>query len=91
MVGQNIRLRIRARDVAIATARPKHVSIRNIIQAKITEIASDKHAAYAVVTLNFNDAELRACITRASCSELNLTIGMTVFALIKSVSFEGRL
>lgn len=90
-IGQNIRLRIRASDVAIAAARPKDVSIRNIIAAEITDIIADKHAAYAVVTLQFKGAELRSRITRASCSGLGLKTGMRVYALIKSVSFEGRL
>ncbi|MEP3889262.1 MAG: molybdenum ABC transporter ATP-binding protein [Hellea sp.] len=98
-IGQNIRLRIRASDVAIAAVRPKGVSIRNVIQGEISEIVADKHAAYAVVTLQFQgqfqgqfkSAELRSRITRASCSDLNLQTGMSVYALIKSVSFEGHL
>ena len=90
-IGESIRLRIRASDVAIAAARPKGVSIRNVIQADISEIVADKHAAYAVVTLQFKGAELRSRITRASCSDLSLKAGMSVYALIKSVSFEGQL
>lgn len=90
-IGQNIRLRIRASDVAIAATLPTGVSIRNIIAAQISDIIADKHAAYAVITLNFDDAELRSRITRASCSDLGLTVGMSVYALIKSVSFEGHL
>ena len=90
-IGQNIRLRIRASDVAIAAARPKGVSIRNVIQGEISQIVADRQAAYAVVTLQLKGAELRSHITRASCSDLNLKTGMSVYALIKSVSFEGHL
>ena len=90
-IGEKIRIRIRARDVAIAAIRPKGVSVRNIITAEITDIAADPHAAYAIITLNFNGAELRSRITRASCSDLGLTPSMQVYALIKSVSFEGHL
>lgn len=88
-IGKTIRLRICATDVAIALSRPKNVSIRNIIPVKILGIEADKHAAYAIVKLSLNGAELRSLITRASLSDLGLKVGMSVYALIKSISFEG--
>ena len=90
-LGDNLRLRIRARDVAIALTSPQNVSIRNIIAANVIEIIQDKNAAHAIVTLGVSDLILRARITRAAAADLGLTTGQNVYALIKSISFEGRL
>lgn len=90
-IGDKLRLRIRASDVALSLKRPKGVSIRNILAADISDIIADEASAHAVITLIFKGKELRARITRAALQDLNLTKEMKVFALIKSVSFEGRL
>jgi len=90
-IGEALRIRIRARDVAIALRRPADISMRNIIEMKISNIDEDKATAHAIITLIFAGHRLRARITRASLKDLNLCEGQTVFALIKSVSFEGRL
>lgn len=90
--GDKLRLRIRASEVAIALTPPKGVSIRNIIAVTISHIAENENSAHAMVTLKLSQGEvLRARITRAAQHDLALEIGQNVYALIKSVSFEGRL
>jgi molybdate transport system ATP-binding protein len=89
--GAKIRLRIRARDVAIATRRPEGISIRNVLPATVAEIAPESETAMAEVFLLLNRARIRARLTRASVEDLKLKEGMQVFALIKTVSFDRRL
>ena len=88
--GDRVRLRIRARDVAIATARPERISIRNVLPATVGEIAASPDTAFAEVQLKLRTTRLQARLTRASVEELGLTSGLAVFALIKSVSFDRR-
>jgi molybdate transport system ATP-binding protein len=90
-VGQSVRLRIRARDVAVATRRPEAISIRNVLPATVDEIAPEPDTAFAEVFLVLKRARIRARLTRASVEDLELVEGMPVFALIKSVSFDRRL
>ncbi len=89
--GEPLRLRIRARDVAIAVQRPEGMSIRNILSGKIVEIVQEADTAFAEVLLDIGEGQrLRARLTRASVAELELAVGQRVFALIKSVSFDRR-
>lgn len=90
-IGAELRLRIRARDVAIAVGRPEGLSIRNVLRGEILEIVQEAETAFAEVLLDIGDGQqLRARITRASVAELKLVVGGAVFALIKSVSFDRR-
>ncbi len=88
--GAAVRLRVRARDVAIATRRPEQLSIRNILSAEILEIESPATSPYAEVLLDLGGAHLRARLTRASVAELQLVPGQPVFALIKSIAIDGE-
>ncbi len=90
-VGEKVRLRIPARDVAVALNRPRGVSIRNALAARIERIAVDRDSAFAEVFLTMRSVRIRARLTRDAVEELNLAAGMPVFALIKSVSFDRRI
>lgn len=90
-VGVELRLRIRARDVALALAKPEGVSIRNVLRGTVVEIVQEPETAFAEVLLDIGESQMvRARITRASVDELGLVLGQTVFALVKSVSFDRR-
>jgi molybdate transport system ATP-binding protein len=89
--GQRIRLRIRARDVSIAIAKPEGLSIRNVIGARIEEIAEETGSAFAELRLKAARQTLRARITRRSVSELALKPGREVFALIKTIAVDRQL
>lgn len=85
--GTGTRLRIKARDVVIATERPRHLSIRNVLAARIMHIDVDE-TIYVEVLLEIGGQRLRARITREALDELQLTVGQDVFALIKSVALD---
>lgn len=91
-VGSPVRLRVRARDVAIALRRIEGVSIRNQLAAIVLRIAEDSAGANAEVLLALGPEEggthLRARITREAVATLGLAARQRVWALVKSVSFE---
>ena len=87
--GEGVRVRVRARDVSIALARPSGLSIRNILPGLVVTI-ENKEEASLDVTLDVGGAPLIARITRKSALELGLKPGQPVFALIKSVSIDRR-
>lgn len=89
-IGDRIRLRIRARDVAVAVNRPEGISIRNAIGATISEIKAEDKTAFAEIIFTVGTQILRARITRQAVDELGLKVGQSAFALIKSVSFDRR-
>jgi len=88
--GQEIRLRVRARDVSLATTRPSGISVRNVIAGHVAEINEETNTAYAETLIDIGGARLRARVTRASVSDLGLAPGKAVFALVKSITFDRR-
>ena len=85
--GRTVRLFVDASDVALATARPEGISIRNILPGQIKAIEKNASRPYADIVVTIGKGQLRARITRASLAELALTEGMEVFALVKTMSF----
>lgn len=88
-VGATARLRIRARDVAVATARPRALSIRNVLEGTVAELVTDPDSPFAEVLVDVGGEHVRARITRAAADDLGLETGQSVFALVKSVSLDG--
>jgi len=88
--GRRVRVRIRARDVALATKKPSDISIRNVLPGIIAKIRQEPDTAFAETLIDIGDASLRARVTRASVAELGLTEGDAVYALIKSIAFDRR-
>ena len=89
-LGEEVRLRIRARDVALATQKPEGISIRNILSGTVVEIIEERDTAFAETLVDVGGGRLRARITRQAVSDLGLEAGKPVFALIKSVTFDRR-
>ena len=89
-VGEQLRLRVRARDVALATTRPEGISVRNIVEGVVEQIVEEPRAAFAEALVDIGGARLRARITRAAVADLRLREGTPVFALIKSIAFDRR-
>lgn len=87
-VGHEVRLRIRARDVALATVRPDSISVRNILAGTVVEIAEDSDTAFAEVLVDIGGGRLRARITRDASEDLDLAVGMPVYALVKSIALD---
>ena len=88
-LGEPVRVRIRARDVALTTRRPRAISIRNVLAGTVVEIREEPATAYAEALVEIGGGRLRARITREAVADLALRVGTRVYALVKSVSFEG--
>jgi molybdate transport system ATP-binding protein len=85
--GAALRLRIRARDVALARVRPAEISVLNVLPARVVAI----HPADGPdrdIELVVSGARMWARITARSAEELRLTDGVEVFALVKAVSID---
>jgi molybdate transport system ATP-binding protein len=88
--GATVRLRVRARDVALATRRPEGISIRNVLEGELVELDEDPATAYAEGVVAVGSIRIRARVTRAAIAELGLRVGDPVFALIKSVTIDDQ-
>ena len=85
-----VRVAIRATNVSLATERPQHLSLRTVLAGKVLRIkAGGGPSALVTVELVGGDA-LAAYITRLAISDLGLTEGSQVFALVKAVSIDER-
>ncbi len=92
-LGTPIRIRIRARDVVLATQRPAHLSIRNSFAATVVEAAPGR-GPQIDLKLDIGTQErpvmLLARITLRAFQELQLAPGKKIFALVKTVSFDSH-
>lgn len=88
--GTPVQLRVRARDVMLATMRPEGLSAQNILQAQISRIEAESDRAFAEVFLTVAGQALRARVTRAAVDQLALAPGQVVFAVLKAISFDRR-
>jgi molybdate transport system ATP-binding protein len=85
--GTRVRLRIRARDVALATRRPDCISIQNVLRGTIVEIGSEE-GPFAEVNLDLGGVRLNARLTRRAADDLGLARGRPVFALVKTIALD---
>jgi len=86
--GDPVRFRIRARDVAVATQRPEGLSIRNVLPGRIADLVHVPESGSVEAFIQLREDRIRARLTLAAVEELGLEVGSSVFALVKSVSFE---
>lgn len=85
--GTTVRVRVRARDVMIATERPQGLSALNILPGRIAEIGK-VNGAQIDLRLDCHGDMLVSRITRQSLETLQLSVGRDVFAVIKTVAFD---
>ncbi len=88
--GSHIRLRVRSRDVTIAREKPKGLSTRNCVAATVSDVFLEEETAFAEVDLKVGGQLVRARITRQAVTDLQLSSGARVYALIKGISFDRR-
>jgi molybdate transport system ATP-binding protein len=86
--GDAVRLRIRARDVAVATVQPVGLSIRNVLPGRVADLIRQPESGSVEAFIQLREDRIRARLTLAAVEELELEVGSEVYALIKSVSFE---
>ncbi|MEU3340183.1 TOBE domain-containing protein [Streptomyces sp. NPDC002144] len=80
--GTAVRALVKSTEVSLATAPVQGLSIRNQLPGTITDIATG--GAMASVKVAVEGGELTSAITRDAATDLGLTTGASVVALIKS-------
>jgi len=87
LIGEPVRVRVRARDVSLALRPPQDTSILNVLAGRILEIVEGPGAA-ADVRLSVGEATLLARVTRRSADRLGLRPGLEVYAMVKAISLD---
>src|SRR5262245_64507610 len=72
LVGEDVRVRIRARDVSLALSRPSGLSIRNILAGSVVSISAEEGPSVDVQLNLGGGTPLIARITRQSAADLGL-------------------
>jgi molybdate transport system ATP-binding protein len=88
-IGARLRLRVRARDVMVATSSPADLSALNVLRGIVSDIGSP-HGPIVEVRLECGGDVLIARLTRYSVQRLGLAPGKPVYALVKSVALDRR-
>lgn len=88
-IGAPVRVRIRARDVALALTPPVDISISNRLPGKLMSL-TERGGPYVEASVDLGGATLRALITRESATRLKLTPGQELWALVKTVALDSR-
>jgi molybdate transport system ATP-binding protein len=89
--GDRVRIRIRARDVALALEAPRRISILNAFKGRVTEVIKTGPAHVDVQLETEGGTRIWSRITRKSQRDLNIAVDTVAWALIKSVALEAGL
>lgn len=84
-LGSQVRLRIPAADVILATSKPQGISALNVIEVQVTGLEPGSSGGVAV-GLQAGTGRLLAHITHRSASALALAPGAPLFAIIKATA-----
>lgn len=86
--GQNVRVRIQARDVSLTLAKQQGTSVLNIFAVTVTGVSNDS-PGQVMVALDAGGNALLARVTQKSAEGLGLCAGSRVFAQVKGVAVLG--
>jgi len=87
--GASVRLRIRARDVIVALRPPEGMSALNVLRGTIRQVRASGPASMEL-RLDCGGVSILAAITRRSCQALALSVGMSVYAIAKTVALDRQ-
>jgi molybdate transport system ATP-binding protein len=85
-LGSKVRLRISAHDVSLATERPLHTSIQNVLSGTIASVRPEADGQVDVRVNIDGDGTLWTRVTQMAVAELGLCPGQPIFALVKTAS-----
>jgi molybdate transport system ATP-binding protein len=86
--GASTRLRLKARDIMLATEKPRALSALNVLEGVVSAIG-ERTGPLVEVRLDCRGMPVIARITRQSLDALALRPGVRCFAVVKSVVLEG--
>ena len=85
-VGDQVRIRVLARDVSLAVQEPQGLSVQNVVRGTVESLAEGRHPSQMMVTVRCGGSRVLSRITRRAVHELGLAPGTPVWALIKAVA-----
>jgi molybdate transport system ATP-binding protein len=85
-LGQQVRLRVLARDISLTVNASQDTTIQNHLPGQIVALVADVHPSQALVQIRCGESILLARVTQKSLHALNLSVGSAVWAQIKSVA-----
>lgn len=85
--GDSLRIRVRARDVSLATSRPVDVSVLNIFEGTVMTISNAENPQ-ADIAVDVGGVTILSQITRKSLHDLAIRPGSRVFAMVKAVAID---
>ena len=92
--GDEIRVRVRARDVIISKEKLNSIFSENIFKGHVVEINQEKDTAFSeiLIKIGFKNSfqYLRARITRYEAKKMRLKIKDEIYAYLKTVSFDRQ-
>uniref|UniRef100_UPI0018DF6C3E TOBE domain-containing protein n=1 Tax=Roseomonas rosulenta TaxID=2748667 RepID=UPI0018DF6C3E len=88
--GARLRVRLRARDVAVAIEEPRGISTQNILPVTLAAIDEGSEPGEVFLRLAAGPTTLLARVTRDSVARLALRPGLPLWALVKAVTFDHR-
>ncbi|MBL0143696.1 MAG: molybdenum ABC transporter ATP-binding protein [Betaproteobacteria bacterium] len=85
--GERVRVRVRARDVALALAPPADSSFLNVLEGVVTAVSA-RAGPIVDVTLAIGSNSIIARLSRRSCERLGIVPGKRAYALVKGVALD---
>jgi molybdate transport system ATP-binding protein len=85
--GAKLRVQLLARDLIVATRAPQQLSVRNSLTGIVTGIMSDDGDS-DLIAIDIGGTTIMARVTKAATRELGLVAGLSVWALVKTVSLR---
>jgi molybdate transport system ATP-binding protein len=86
--GSKLRIRLRARDVAVATVEPRGISTRNVLPCRLVSIGPSSSPGEVFLHLAVGPSRLLARVTGDAVQRLGLLPGAELWALVKAVTFD---
>ena len=85
-LGQQVRIRILARDVSLARTPMADSTIQNRLQGQVESIRDDVHPAQALVSVRCASELILGRVTHRSLKQLGIQVGDPVWCQVKSVA-----
>jgi molybdate transport system ATP-binding protein len=84
--GGQVRVRVPAREVILATSRPHGLSLHNVLEGTVTGMTTGED--HGLVQVAVGQVQILADVTRDAVAQLAIRERQPVYVLVKSVSIE---
>jgi molybdate transport system ATP-binding protein len=88
-IGADLRVRLPASDVMLALMRPSGLSALNIVEGRV-EAIQNSSASSAIVTVSTRAGFVLARVTQRSVVAMALDVGVSCFAIVKTVAIASE-